>query len=200
MPFFTVYLFGIGWSVWPRSVKGNFSWKNSSKLNKVINEETAFKLVTAWEESYDVITRQLSIRQYTFMKKSVAIKLENSKELNIFYHFKLWKCIYWKHSLKNYSKNKWFSCMFSFLTKVNLHNYLGENYSVETNLWANYYYSEFQYLALNNWYSEKGVKWGKDVVSKLWWIKKIFYNPCGRKPSDFRTLSIVKLPSKKLFW
>lgn len=69
MPFFTVYLFGTGWSVWPRSVKGNFSWKNSSKLNKVINEETAFKLVTAWEESYDVITRQLSIRQYTFMKK-----------------------------------------------------------------------------------------------------------------------------------
>lgn len=49
----------------------------------------AFKLVTAWEESYDVTTRQLSIRQYTFMKKSVAIKLENSKELNIFYHFKL---------------------------------------------------------------------------------------------------------------
>lgn len=40
--------------------------------------------------------------------------------------------------------------MFSFLTKVNLHNYLGENYSVETNLWANYYYSEFQYLSLNN--------------------------------------------------
>lgn len=40
MPFFTVYLFDTGRSVWPRSVKGNFSWKNSSKLNKVINEET----------------------------------------------------------------------------------------------------------------------------------------------------------------
>lgn len=133
-------------------------------------------------------------------EKRVAIQVENSKELNIFYQFKLWKCIYWKNSLKNYSKSKWFSCMFSFLTKVNLHNYLGENYSVETNLWANYYYSEFQCLALNNWYSEMGVKWGKDIVSKLWWIKKIFHNPCGRKPSDFRTLSIVKLPSKKLFW
>lgn len=112
--FFTVYLLGTGWSVWPRSVKGNFSWKNSSKLNKVINEETAFKFVTAWEESYDVTTRPLSIRHYTFMKKSVAIQLENSKELNIFYQFKLWKCIYWKNSLKNYSKSKWFSCMFSF--------------------------------------------------------------------------------------
>ena len=56
-----------------------FSWKNSSKLNKVINEETAFKLVTAWEESYDVITRQLSIRQYTFMKKGSLFKWKTAR-------------------------------------------------------------------------------------------------------------------------
>lgn len=199
MPFFTVYLFDTGWSVWPRSVKGNFSWKNSSKLNKVINEETAFKLVTAWEESYDVITRQLSIRQYTFMKKGSLFKWKTARS---WIYFIISSCesaftenIHWRITQK---VNDFHVC-FQF-TKVNLHNYLGENYSMETNLWANYYFSEFQCLALNNWYSEKGVKWGKDIVSKLWWIKKIFYNPCGRKPSDFRTLSIVKLPSKKLFW
>lgn len=56
-----------------------FSWKNSSKLNKVINEETAFKFVTAWEESYDVITRQLSIRQYTFMKKGSLFKWKTAR-------------------------------------------------------------------------------------------------------------------------
>ena len=164
MPFFTVYLFDTGRSVWPRSVKGNFSWKNSSKLNKVINEETAFKFVTAWEESYDVITRQLSIRQYTFMKKGSLFKWKTARS---WIYFNSSSCesaftenIHWRITQK---VNDFHVC-FQF-TKVNLHNYLGENYSMETNLWANYYFSEFQCLAFNNWYSEMGVKWGKDMLS-----------------------------------
>ena len=141
-----------------------FSWKNSSKLNKVINEETAFKFVTAWEESYDVITRQLSIRQYTFMKKGSLFKWKTARSWIYFISSSCESAftenIHWRITQK---VNDFHVC-FQF-TKVNLHNYLGENYSMETNLWANYYFSEFQCLALNNWYSEMGVKWGKDMLS-----------------------------------